>query len=68
MIGIIRWPLRWWHARQRRIDVDILWPAMRRAAPTLPDAHAAFLMHTRLDRAWDDLSEDEITAIVLELK
>jgi hypothetical protein len=60
----VRNPLRlilaWWHARQRRIDMDILWPICRREANDLDHAKAAFAVHAFNDPAWLELGEDKL--------
>lgn len=56
----LRWLLDWWHARQRAIDLDILWPACREQASDLDHARAAFAYHAFNDTAWTCLGEDEI--------
>jgi hypothetical protein len=57
MIGLI---LRWWHARQRAIDIEFLWPSCRDQARDLDHARAAFASHAFNDRAWLALGENEI--------
>ena len=62
---MIRWLLDWWHARQRSIDMQILWPTCceqaTKAGLTLDHAKAAFAVHAFHDEAWLCLGEDEIT-------
>jgi hypothetical protein len=53
-----------WHARQRQIDLEILWPSCRDQAPDLDVAKAAFAMHAFHDNAWLVLGEDEIYRII----
>jgi hypothetical protein len=50
----------WWRARQRRIDLEILWPACLRLARDIDHARAAFAIHAFHDPAWLALGEDEI--------
>ena len=45
-----RMPLNYWWARQRAIDLEILWPICKENARDLDHAKAAFAMH-----AFDDL-------------
>jgi hypothetical protein len=52
--------LAWWHARQRQIDMDILWPICRREANDLDHAKAAFAVHAYNDPAWLELGEDTL--------
>jgi hypothetical protein len=58
----MRWLLKLWHARLRRIDRQILWPACRASARDLDHAKAAFAMHAFQDPAWLSLGADEIAA------
>jgi hypothetical protein len=57
---MIRWLIRRWHARQRTIDLDILWPSCKNLAPDLDHAKAAFAVHAYHDPAWLELGEDAI--------
>lgn len=54
----------WWCARQRRIDLEILWPICRDGANDLDHAKAAFAVHAFNDPAWLELGEDEIFNII----
>ena len=54
------WLLRRWHARQRAIDLQILWPSCKQVAHDLDHAKAAFAFHAFHDPAWLELGEDEI--------
>jgi hypothetical protein len=53
-----------WHAVQRRVDLQILWPACKREAEArgfdLEYAKAAFALHALQDPAWRSLGEDEV--------
>jgi hypothetical protein len=51
---------RWWYEIHRRIDLAILWPAMKEQAQDLDHARAGFAMHAFNDRAWLCLGEAEI--------
>jgi hypothetical protein len=42
----------WWYRRQRRIDMEVLWPACVAAAVDLEHAKAAFAVHAFHDPAW----------------
>jgi len=64
---MIRWLIRKWHARQRAVDIDVLWPACRDGTYDLEDAKAAFWLHTRMDPAWAELSVTEMEKILDEL-
>jgi hypothetical protein len=78
---MIQWLMRTWRRRQRKIDVDILWPICKREAEAdmwrtehpqltaLDCAKGAFMVHCALDSAWTaDFSEAEIAAMVDELE
>jgi hypothetical protein len=54
----------WWRARQRRIDIEILWPLCARGANDLDHAKAAFAVHAFNDPAWAELGEDRIFAVI----
>jgi hypothetical protein len=63
-----------WRSRQRRIDLDILWPvckreALARYAPdeALDRARAAFAYHAFNDPAWLCLGEEMIVAHIDKL-
>lgn len=40
------------HRRQRKADLEILWPAIKDASPDLDTARAAFFLHAAEDPAW----------------
>jgi hypothetical protein len=65
---MISWLLRWWHKRQRDIDVQILWPACLKQASTVDRAREAFALHAVHDRAWLELGPDGIADAVRALK
>lgn len=50
----------WWRARQRRIDMQILWPICVQGANDLDHAKAAFAIHAFTDPAWLELGEDAL--------
>ena len=54
------WFFRWWHRRQRKIDLEILWPACKAQAPDMDHAKAVFAFHAFNDLAWTELGHDEI--------
>ena len=58
----------WWRARQRKIDLEILWPTCVEQADDLDHARAAFAVHAFNDAAWSDFSEDDLIAFIGELK
>lgn len=57
-MAVWRLIVAWWRARQRRIDIEILWPICRRGANDLDHAKAAFAVHAFNDPAWLELGED----------
>ena len=61
---MIRWIIRRWHARQRAIDIEMLWPSCRRLAGDLDRARAAFALHAFHDAAWLELGPDGIAAVI----
>jgi hypothetical protein len=60
--------MNWWYRRQRRIDIEILWPACCRNAPTTDQARAAFAMHAFNDDAWLVLGFDAVYAEIDKLE
>ncbi len=46
-----------WHRRQRKIDLEILWPAIKSQARDLLHARAMFQQHMNIDSAWRRLEE-----------
>ena len=62
---MLRWLLRQWRARQRAIDIQILWPAcVREAKGNMDVAKAAFALHCYHDSAWSDLKQDELYTLI----
>jgi hypothetical protein len=61
------WLIDRWRSRQRRIDIDILWPSCRDQAHDLEQARMAFAMHAFHDKAWLCLGENEIMRQIGEL-
>lgn len=59
-MGIVYLIAAWWHARQRAIDLELLWPICRTGAHDLDHAKAAFAYHALNDPAWQTLGEAEI--------
>lgn len=61
--------MRWWHGVQRRIDLQVLWPACKReAGGNLELAKAAFAVHAFHDEAWLVLGEKRLFQAIDELK
>ena len=48
--GLMPW--KWWRKRQRRTDLEILWPVCLSEAPDIDKAKAAFAVHVFNDAAW----------------
>ena len=57
---MVRWLINRWHARQRAIDLEMLWPSCKKYADNLGTAKAAFAVHAFNDKAWLCLGEKEI--------
>jgi hypothetical protein len=64
----LRWLIRWWHARQRQIDLDILWPVCCAEARDLDHAKMAFAVHAFNDTAWTSLGDDKLYAVIDQLE
>ena len=64
----MNWLTKWWKKRQRRIDVQILWPAIKDNSPSLDLARAAFLAHALYDPAWESLTDAEVFQYIAKLK
>jgi hypothetical protein len=60
----MKWLQNWWRARQRRIDLEILWPACKEKAADLDRAKAAFAWHAFNDPAWLALGREEIIRFI----
>lgn len=59
---------KWWRKRQRNTDLEILWPACKRKALTLHQAHQVFIVHALNDSAWTtDFTESEILKFIVNL-
>ena len=54
-----RWLSGPWASLQREVDVDVLWPIIRRNAESIDIARAAFALHAARDSAWRALPDDE---------
>lgn len=62
------WFTRWWHARQRKIDREILWPVCKQHACGMEHARAAFMLHAANDEAYSDLTDDDLVRYIGDLK
>jgi hypothetical protein len=60
VIVVWRAILKLWQARQRRLDVEHLWPQCVAGANTVDHAMLAFTVHCFNDPAWLALGEEEI--------
>jgi len=58
---------RIWWKRQRQIDIDILWPACKRCAPTLEDAHKIFMVHAVTQPCWMREYGDKLWHVIQSL-
>jgi hypothetical protein len=64
---VIKAIVGWWRARQRSIDLQILWPACKDGARDLDHAKAAFAVHALHDEAWLHLGRAEVARRIGEL-
>ena len=65
---MIRWLQGLWHARQRKIDMDVLWPSCIAQARDLDHAKAAFAVHAFNDPAWMFLGRDAVHSFIDDLQ
>ncbi len=66
---LIEWLQRWFRARQRKVDLKILWPICKEMAEDLDEAKATFMVHVMHDEAWTaDYTEAEAISFVSNLK
>jgi hypothetical protein len=49
---LINIPRKWYRRRLRKLDMDFLWPVIKKQAPTLADARRAFYLHIMSDPVW----------------
>lgn len=62
------WVMRLWRARQRRLDVELLWPVcIAEARGHRGGAERAFLMHMDIDPAYAGLSDNDKRQILNDL-
>jgi len=65
----MKWIRNWWWARQRAIDLKILWPECKAAAGgDLDRARAAFFLHAFNDPAWVCFYEEKVWSVIGELE
>lgn len=59
----------WWWARQRAIDLAILWPSCKEQAKDLDHAKAAFAFHAFNDAAWVGFyGEERLISVIEEMQ
>lgn len=62
-MDMIEWVRKWVRglqkARQREIDVKILWPAIREECKTIEEARETFQLHMNMDWAYSDMTDVE---------
>lgn len=64
-MGVWTLIVNWWRTRQRRIDIEILWPICCQGAKDLDHAKAAFAVHAFHDSAWlGAMSAEEIIEFI----
>jgi hypothetical protein len=63
-MGIKLWLKNLWHARQRKVDMEILWPACLANAVDLDHARAAFAVHALQDEAWTTLGHEAVCRMI----
>lgn len=63
----MKWLRKFWYARLRDLDLQLLWPSCKEQARDLDYAKAAFAAHAMNDRAWLILGEEEIARFIDEL-
>ena len=61
MINTIR---NWWWARQRKMDMEILWPLCVDNSPDMDHAKAAFAVHAFNDPAWIEHYGSQLPAVI----
>ena len=67
MIVLFRAVRSWWRARQRKFDMETLWPELAAQARDEQHAKSGFAMHIAFDPAWEDLSFDEKREFLMKL-
>lgn len=66
MLGkLIRAIQEWWWARQRKIDMELLWPSIKKLCNgDLVAARAAFAVHAFNDPAWVRHYEESLYSFI----
>jgi hypothetical protein len=67
-VSLYRWMQGCWQERQRKIDIEVLWPSLCQNAPTIDAARRAFGYHATRDSAWTVLPDDERRRRIENLK
>ena len=67
-MGLVALIRAWWHWRQRRIDMDMLWPACCAIAPDLDSAKAAFASCVIREPAWAALEARDVFLFIDRLE
>ena len=64
---MINWIMKKWRLRQRKIDMEILWPILKEKYSD--SAKTLFVYHAHRDTAWTkDYSLDELTKFIDEME
>jgi hypothetical protein len=58
----------WWRARQRRLDIEILWPEIVAQARDVQEARLAFAAHAAYDPAWREIGDDRLRLVLDQLE
>jgi hypothetical protein len=61
---MIRWIVGKYYARLRRLDIEVLWPAIKKEALNVDDAKLVFTHHADCDPAWIFLGSKKIDEII----
>jgi hypothetical protein len=64
MIGVWRYILSLWRARQRRFDMEFLWPQCIEQAESLDHAKAMFAIHCHNDPAWMEWDDEAVADFI----
>ncbi len=58
----------WWWAKQREIDLDVLWPQCKAKADSLEAARSAFALHAFNTPAWIRHYKEELASVISKLE
>lgn len=64
---LLRMIHHWHNAKLRHIDIQILWPEIKKQTSNIDEARNAFELHALDDPAWQDMSEAEIYRVIENL-